>query len=241
MFTLYMLGGLALEEAGAAPTPARLHRKAMAVLVLLAMGGERGVTRDKLIGFLWPDSTESHARGSLKQELHAIRQRLGAKSIVSMEPQLHLNPLVVRSDVGRFLESLRRHDLEGAVSEYGGPFLDGVHLAQVSEFEQWVEGRRSHLQDLRQGALEGLAVAADRDARLQDAIRWWQVLRDSDPLSARCRIGLMRALVAAGDPAAALREARLHGAVLERELGCGPDPKVRELETQLRSASGQGG
>ena len=56
-----------------------------------------------------------------------------------------------------------------------------------------------------------------------------------EPLSARATIGLMRALDAAGDRAAALQHARIHARLLEAELGSVPDSGVSALAARLRS------
>ena len=44
-------------------------RKALAVIAYLAVEGS--ATRDNLVGLLWPDSTESRAKGTLRRTLSA--------------------------------------------------------------------------------------------------------------------------------------------------------------------------
>ena len=44
---------------------------------MLACAGERGLTRDKLIAFFWPDADEERARRGLSQAVYALRQDLG--------------------------------------------------------------------------------------------------------------------------------------------------------------------
>ena len=72
MLHLLTFGGLALESDGAAAAP-RLKPPRLALLAVLAAHGERGCTRERLIGMFWPDVDEEHARHSLRQALYALR------------------------------------------------------------------------------------------------------------------------------------------------------------------------
>ncbi|MGH7576931.1 MAG: tetratricopeptide repeat protein, partial [Longimicrobiales bacterium] len=63
----------------------------------------------------------------------------------------------------------------------------------------------------------------------------WSRLAAHDPYSSRYAIGLMVALAAAGNRAAALRHARIHAQLLEQEFGTKPDPEVAALAGQLHA------
>ena len=71
MFRIKCLGQLSVVDdaaqpvAGAAAQPRRL-----AILALLARAGDRGLSREKVIGFLWPDSDEERARRLLSQAVY---------------------------------------------------------------------------------------------------------------------------------------------------------------------------
>ena len=63
--------------AGAASQPRRL-----AILALLARAGDRGITREKVIGYLWPDSDEERARRLLSQAVYMLRRDLGSDDAI---------------------------------------------------------------------------------------------------------------------------------------------------------------
>ena len=52
-------------------TGAATQRRKLALLVLLASAGERGVSRERLLTYLWPESDSARARKSLAQLLYA--------------------------------------------------------------------------------------------------------------------------------------------------------------------------
>src|SRR5574341_200438 len=60
MLYLRTFGGLSVETDGAPATGAARQRKTLAVLALLAAAGRRGMSRDKLLAYLWPDSDVHH-------------------------------------------------------------------------------------------------------------------------------------------------------------------------------------
>ena len=77
MFRLETLGSLGLTDGPAAAVTTQ--RRRLALLALLAVAGERGLTRDKLVAYLWPNSPSDNARHGLEQLLYGLRrQRLGS-------------------------------------------------------------------------------------------------------------------------------------------------------------------
>lgn len=234
MFHLRTLGGLALDRDGAPLDGA--PRKALALLAVIAASPTKGVGRDRVMALLWPESDTERARGTLKQTIHVLRQQLGSPDALVGTDELRLNPAIITSDVGSFLDALLEGDAEGAVRHYTGAFLDGVHIETSSEFQRWSDETRAELARRRAESIEQLAVAAEKKGDHVAAARWWQRLQAIDPLSGRIALRLMRALDAAGDRAAALRHARVHAQLLQQEVGVPPDREVAALAERLASA-----
>src|SRR5690606_25331154 len=125
MYFLKLLGGASLEgDAGPLTGPA-VQRHRLALLAILAASRGQGISRDKLVAWLWPDSDAERARGLLKQAVHAVRRALGPEAILSAGDELRLNDAVVASDVSAFEQAVAADDPARAVAVYGGPFLDG--------------------------------------------------------------------------------------------------------------------
>jgi DNA-binding SARP family transcriptional activator/TolB-like protein/tetratricopeptide (TPR) repeat protein len=234
MFRLATLGGLTLRDAAGAP--AATQRQRLALLALLAAAGVRGVARDKLVAFLWPDGNAENARHALDQLVFTLRRQLGEAVFLGTDP-ISLNPAVVSADIGDFRNALTRGDLDGAIREYQGPFLDGFFLADAAEFDQWAEAERTALRDMYLAALEKLAEAASAGGEVAKAVVIWRRLATADPLRTSGALGLMRALDASGDRAGALRHARVHEALLQDQLGLAVDPVVAGLAERLRQTS----
>jgi TolB-like protein/DNA-binding SARP family transcriptional activator len=209
------------------------HRR-LALLAVLAAAGEKGRSRDQLLILFWPDATQSHARHSLEQLLYAIRSSIDEAVFAGVNP-VRLNSGVISSDVAEFRAALERGDLERAVEEYRGPFLDGFYLSDAPEFEQWLDAERARLERSYSGALERLAQSAEAAQDHATAVRWWRRLTETDPVSGKNATGLIRALMNAGDHAAALQYAEHYEGVVEQELGTSVGPAVANLVAEVRA------
>ncbi|MGD2153294.1 MAG: BTAD domain-containing putative transcriptional regulator [Gemmatimonadales bacterium] len=208
----------------------------MSFLILLAASGEIGVSRDKLAGYLWPESDDKRARHRLSVTLHVLRKELGEEAVLASGEMLRLNPEAVWTDVRALEEALERDQPGAAVEVYGGPFLDGVHLEGAREFERWVEGERVRCAGLHARALETLALQAEDAGEYGAAVGWWKRLAAQDPYDSRVALRLMEALAAAGDVANALQHARAHELLLREELEVEPAAEVLEAAERLRLA-----
>jgi len=96
---------------GAAAQPRRL-----AILALLARAGDRGVSRSKIVAYLWPDSDEAHSRTVLSKALYALRRDLGGADVFTCGATLRLDRAVITADAIEFEEAITRGELERAAS-----------------------------------------------------------------------------------------------------------------------------
>jgi TolB-like protein/DNA-binding SARP family transcriptional activator len=236
-------GGLVVTGGTAPLTGAATQRKTLLLLAVLAAAGAQGISREKLLGLFWPNSDTARARHALKQALHILRRDLHDPELVAGTATLRLNPDSIGSDIQEFEDALARGELERAAELYRGPFLDGLYLDGAPEFERWLERERARLAHVYASALERLAVAAGTAGERARAVAWWRRLATTDPLSSRIAIELMKALAAAGDPEAALQQARVHEALVLQELEMPPDPAVaatvERMREELRAGRGQ--
>ena len=83
MFIVKLLGGLSIESTAGALPPGAQQRRRLSLLAILALGGARGVSRERIQTYLWPESSAERARHALDQLVYTTRRELGADSIVS--------------------------------------------------------------------------------------------------------------------------------------------------------------
>jgi DNA-binding SARP family transcriptional activator len=234
-YGLRLFGGVLLEGPSGPVEGRTAQRRQLAVLAVLGATGGNGVTREKLIGLLWTENTESKARHHLSDALYAIRHDLGEDAILDAGGGLSLNPVRVGCDAAAFDSARAAGDLETAAGLYAGPFLDGFYVDGAEAFEEWVDATRQRYATAYADVLDGLARAAESRTDNCAAAGWWQRFAAHDPYNSRVCLALMRTLANAGDPANALKHLAEHARILRDQLGIDPDPEVLDFGERLRS------
>lgn len=234
MFRLNTFGSVSLSRNDGRGTLRRTPRRRLALLAMLAVSGDRTISRDKLVSYFWPERDDEHARHSLSQLLYEARRQLGKDVFVDDLDDVRLNPAVIGSDVADFLHQINSVELERAVVTYRGPFLDGFFLGDAREFEHWVAAERSRLSSLYGCALEKLAAASMGQGDHERAVELYRRRAALEPLNAKAVLRLMQALLASGDRTGALQQALVYERDLRSELEIAPDPEVAEFVERLR-------
>jgi TolB-like protein/DNA-binding SARP family transcriptional activator/Tfp pilus assembly protein PilF len=235
VFSLKLFGGASIQTPSGPLTGRATQRRRIALLAMLAVARARGMRRDKVIAYLWPEQDGEHGRPLLSDSIYRVNQALGAEAIVSTADDLRLSADVLPSDVAAFEDAIERGEWERAAETYGGPFLDGFFLSDTEEFERWADAERDRLGRSYARALEAMSENAERRGDVVEAVRWWRALAAHDPYSSRVAVRLMRALDRSGDRAAALQHARVHATLLADEFGTEPDAAVAELAASMRT------
>lgn len=235
MLRLTGLGGLGLTADGVPYVGPAAQRRRLLLLAVLAAAGRRGMTRDKLLGFLWPDADGEQARQALYQALHVVRRAFGQTAIVGGTTSLTISAEVIASDLTDFADAVAARAYERAIEVYGGPFLDGLTFDGAPDFERWVGAERARLAREYVTALEQMAVGAMARRDMAGAVRWRRRLAAEEPLSTAAAIALIEALVAIGDRGGALQAALVHESLVRAELETEPDESVRSWVARLKA------
>ena len=228
-FRLILLGGVSLERDGTALTGRPSQRRRLALLALLAASREQGLSRDKLLAYLWPERDIERARHSLSQTLYAIRQDVGVDLVLAGIDDLRLNSAIVTCDLWDVRAALSTASWNAALASYGGPFLDGFFVDEAPEFERWADDTRMELSRAVNAAAWGLADASRERGDARSAIHWGRRAVALDPLGEDGVRRLLGLLVGAGERAGALQTYHEFAIRLAAEFEVEPAPETRAL------------
>lgn len=232
-FRLSLLGRVGLEGGDIDLETLLARRRLIALLAVVGACGRRGVSRDTLLLYFWPESTASKARNSLNQALHAIRRDLGKDAILGTH-ELRFNPDIITCDYADFISAAEDGNFERTVALHRGHLLEGFSLANAPEWESWLAQERAREARAYCHALEQLARAAEKAGDQPLAARWWCNLADAEPLSSRAVTHAMRALAASGDRSGAITRGERYVREVREELDADPDPSVTALMSDIR-------
>lgn len=233
---LRLLGGLSIEEDGVVVSGRAAQKRRLALLALLAADPHRTVSRDKLMGLLWPDKNAEQARHVLSVAIYEIRKELGEDLVQSRGDDLALDPTRLTSDLDGLRLALDEGDLGRVTALYVGPFLDGFFLGGSAEFDDWVEQERAALARAVNGAIEDLAERCEAAGDTSGAVAAWRQLAAGDRYDSRIALRLLAALAADGNRTGALQFARVHEALLQDEFQTEPAAEFTALVESIRTA-----
>ncbi|HEV2784847.1 MAG TPA: BTAD domain-containing putative transcriptional regulator, partial [Solirubrobacteraceae bacterium] len=192
------------------PPDAWAGGRARDLVKLLALAPDHRMAREQVIEELWPQLDAQAGAANLHKAAHHARRALGRPAaLVLREGRVLLAPEArVQTDVERFEAS-------------GEPDLYAGELLPDDRYAPWAEERRAQL---RARYLEGLRAAGR-----------WEELAAEDPADEPAQRAVMRARLAAGDRAGALRAfERLEAAL----AALGLQPAVQTLALHGRIAGG---
>src|SRR6185503_2984147 len=243
MIELRTLGTLSLRaDDGEEIRTILVQPKRLALLAYLALKEPTGFQqRAALLPLFWPESDEARARLSLRSALHALRAALGNDVIVGRgDESVGLNEDRVRCDALELERALAEGRVEDALALYRGTLLEGLSIAELPAFDEWLDARRASLTQRLFDAAMTRARARERDGHTQEAIALVRRAAELMPYDETAIRGEMALLASRGDRAMAVAAFDRWAARLERELEVHPSPETTTLAAQLRSRDAAG-
>jgi tetratricopeptide (TPR) repeat protein len=141
ILTLRTLGTFEMLRHGRQVPLSRTKHKALVAYLCLNKG--KAFQRDHLADFLWERSAEDKAKHSLNQALYSIR-RLLPELLEMHRTWIRCNEDLVRTDIENVHTCLRTGDIDHALREMRGSFLDDVDIKNAPEFESWKSDFNRH-------------------------------------------------------------------------------------------------
>lgn len=144
----------------------------LALLALLALAPEqRPQRRDRMVGLLWPELDQAHARTALRKAIHALRKALGADVVVSRgDEELGLR-LPFWCDAFELATAYAKAQMVRAVELYKGELMPGFFLAECGEFERWLDAERASARECAAASALALAAIMEQENNLTVAGR----------------------------------------------------------------------
>ena len=169
---LFLLGGIELQGvAGGDGDRLVAQSKVIALLAYLALSPHgRYQRRDRIVGLLWPELDQSHARAALRKAVFAARSSLGDDAILGRgDEELLLVHDRIWCDAVDFTNSADAGHLARALKLYRGDLMPGFHLPECNDFDLWLESERAAAIERAAAAAWALARRLEEDSQFSEA------------------------------------------------------------------------
>jgi DNA-binding SARP family transcriptional activator len=221
------LGAFGLEENGKlSPWKEQKTRDLLALLICADLEEGTGhLSREQILNTIWGDVDSSTADGAFRVTVSRLRDSLGNAAKIERNNQGHYGLQNAKLDVTLFLESFKKHDLEGMVVWYNGDFLAGIKLEKTGTL------REKFRADWRKALLQ-LAFES-QDSR---AANLFETLLENDPLDFEALQGLAKSWESLGTNLRLLRVLEKSKDHFLQQVGVAPK-ELLELLAQVSSTS----
>jgi DNA-binding SARP family transcriptional activator len=239
---IQLCGRLKVDVEGRHVTPALRGRQGRVLLAYLAINRGRAISREEMIRAIWPDSQPANPAAALRTQLSRLRSALGSGALAgrdAIELRLPRDTWIDTEAAERAIRvadsALAAHAWQDAWTQAHitlnvttRPFLAGFEAP-------WVEEVRRELGEMELRAREAIARAGIGlgGSELAGAERSARALIRAAPFRESGYASLMRALVASGNAAEALRTYDQLRKLLVEELGSAPGSEIQALHRQL--------
>lgn len=224
-----VLGPLSLRVGGADVSVPGFRRRAL--LALLAMEGDRGLSTDGIVDSLWSEEPPDHAVQAVYSLVSRLRRHLGPLADrlerSARGYRLRLGPFELDADAARRLAA---SDPQAALELWRGPALEEFRALPALETATVAldELRLKLVDDL----LEARLSRGERDVTVDAA-----AAAAASPLRESTALLHVRALAADGRTAEAMTAAQSFRRRLVEETGLDPTPALGELEQRVAAGS----
>jgi DNA-binding SARP family transcriptional activator len=225
---LALLKGFELTDDGERVAVPLSSQRLMAFLAL----NQRPLPRVYVAGTLWTDSSDEHSSGSLRSALWRL-QRPGYKLLevngdhICLARQVEVDVRKVELVARRLMdgrEAVTTDDVHTMTC--GGELLPGW-------YDDWILVERERIRQLRLHALETMCMRLVQQQRLAEAILAGLSAVEGEPLRESAHRTLIKAYLAEGNCAEAVRQFRCYRELLHKELALEPSTELVALVRDL--------
>ena len=228
------------------------YHKVQALLIYLAVEGDRTHTRSELVGVLWSERPQQKALGDLRHALSRLRSALGDRAsknhvddsppfILATRNTIQMNPDSDHwLDVTAFTELSDSDDpnsLEQAALLYRGDLLAGWGLKEAPEFEQWALSLSQSLQQRAITSYRRLIDICQRSGDQPRALKHSQRLLELAPWDEQAHRQRMRMLAQDGQRGAALAQYEYCRRALDEWVDAEPEEETEALCRAIRKGN----
>jgi len=245
MLTIHFLGKTRITFDGC-DIGEPLGTKAYALICLLVLTEHSHLSRDKIIGYLWPDSNGDAARYNLRYNLWQIKKTLpndssGHPFLLVNKETCGINPdYDYLSDIleVREFNPWDNDDLEAILklkTMFQGEFLEGCYFKGCEAFNEWIIFERINFEKIKVKILKRLVVLYEVTGNIDACLDTIQDIMEIEPYDEKIVEKKLELYEICGNRTAAITYYNWFTNHLAGSLGIEPSESLRDKYNAIRN------
>ncbi len=244
MLNICFLGKLKFEWDGAS-IEEQLGAKAFALICLLILNKNRYLSREKIIGYLWPDSNEEAARYNLRYNLWLIKKNIGTdekgRRFLSIDKECCginkefdftcdiLNIMKFKPGKDDSIESILQ-----LKQLFRGDFLEGCYFNKCDEFNELIIFERINFEQRKVKILKRLVELYEKEKSYEVCLETINEILEIEPYDEEMVCKILDIYIKCGKRAAAVTYYNQFSNQLAGNLGIAPSDRLRNKYNEIR-------
>lgn len=225
----------------------QLGNKAIALICLLVLNERRYLSREKIIGYLWPDSNIEAAKYNLRYNLWLIKKNITEdknqnsflkvdNDCCSINKKYEFTCDII--DIMKFKPS-PEDSVESMLmlkKLFRGDLLEGCYFNKCDEFNNFIIYERINFEQRKVKILQRLVEVYEIDKRYDDCIDVLNEILEIEPYDEKMVLKLMNNYQKSGKRAVAINYFNKFSYSLSCSLGINPSNELRNKYNEIRMA-----
>jgi len=246
MLNLYFLGKTRIEYNGKSVVES-FRNKTIALICLLVINRDKYLSRERILDYLWPDSTEEAAKNNLRYNLWLIKKTIGANENseeflfidkehcgVNMNYSFQCDILDIMSFKPQ--ESNSIESLLKLKNMFMGEFLEGCYYNNCDDFNEIIIFERTRFENFRVQILKRLEELYEEEGNTEEGLNILKEILDIEPYDEDVAAKVINLYMKIGNRASGIMFYNSFRDRLAGRLGIQPSEKLRKKYEELKQS-----
>lgn len=248
MLTINMLGKVNIQYNGKSIDD-KLGKKLVALICLLVLNKNRDMSKEKIISYLWPDSTDDAAKYNLRFNLWTIKNTIPqdksgkdfiivGKDYCRINENYAFNCDIIALERIKYSKNLTISELIELKELFHGDFLEGLYLKNCNELNEMILFERVVCQNRQVEILTKLADLYEEQERYEEGLEILSEMAAIEPYNENFAYRIVSIYSKLGNRVSAINYYKNFEGTLRRNLNISPENKLKLLYGSLLESSG---
>lgn len=248
MLKLYFLGKARIEYNSRSVVES-FRNKTIALICLLVINQGKYLSREKILAYLWPDSSEEAAKNNLRYNLWLIKKHIGISGnneefLFIDKEHCGVNPnyefwcdiLDIMNFRPQQTDSIGK--LLKLKNMFAGEFLEGCYYNNCEEFNDVIIFQRTRFENLKVQILRRLAELYEEEKNMEECLETLGEILEIDPYDEDVAIKIIMLYMEMGKRGTGILFYNSFRDRLAGRLGIQPSEKLRNKFAELKRNQG---